>query len=164
MVLSLKRMKMKNFNRIILSVIIIAFAFLSCNPVRQVLKDKEKFDQVANEVIKRGYCLIDTLVVNTSDTILVVDTLYDEIIKIDTMVKNDTVYFWQNKIFNVRSKYIIKDTIKLIDSSRINVLNAELKKKDEHLVRYYEMNNQLKRFLIYVSAALVLLIVIKIRG
>lgn len=145
-------------------VIFISVLFFSCNPVRQVLKDKEKFDQVANEVIKRGYCLIDTIVVNTSDTILVVDTLYDEIIKIDTMVKNDTVYFWQNKIFNVRSKYIIKDTIKLIDSSRINVLNAELKKKDEHLNKYSERISQLKRFLIYVSAALVLLIVIKIRG
>lgn len=148
----------------IVLLIFISAALFSCNPVRRVLNDKNKFEQVAKEVIKRGYCLIDTLVVNTSDTILVVDTLYDEVIKVDTMVKNDTVYFWQNKIFNVRSKYIIKDTIRLIDSSRINVLNAELKKKDEHLVRYYERNNQLKRFLIYISAAFILLVVIKIRG
>lgn len=153
---------MKNFKFFVLSVVILA-AFFSCNPVKKVLNNKELMDQVATEVIKRGYCLIDTLVVNTSDTILIVDTLHEEILTIDTLVKNDTVYFWQTKIHNFRTQFIIKDTIKLIDSSRIKVLSAEIKKKDEHLTRYYERNAQLKRFLIYVSAAFIVLLIIKVR-
>ncbi len=29
----------------------------SCNPVKQVLKDNQKFEIVAKEVVKRGYCI-----------------------------------------------------------------------------------------------------------
>lgn len=36
---------------------------IGCNPVKQVLKDKAKLDLVAKEVIKQGYCVNDTTVI-----------------------------------------------------------------------------------------------------
>lgn len=49
---------------------IVLFIIQACNPVKQVLKNKSKFDIVAEEVIRRGYCVNDTVVET------VVDTLY----------------------------------------------------------------------------------------
>ena len=36
---------------------------IGCNPVKQVLRDKAKLDLVAKEVIKNGYCVNDTTVI-----------------------------------------------------------------------------------------------------
>lgn len=46
----------------------------SCNPVKMVLKDNEKFEQVAKEVVKRGYCINDTVIVDTGHVEIVHDT------------------------------------------------------------------------------------------
>lgn len=45
------------------------FILQGCNPVKQVLKDKSKFDVVAEEVIRRGYCVTDTVVETKIDTL-----------------------------------------------------------------------------------------------
>ena len=46
----------------------------SCNPVKQVLKDNQKFEIVAKEVVKRGYCINDTVIVDTGHIEIVHDT------------------------------------------------------------------------------------------
>lgn len=51
---------------ILLLILIIIIA--SCNSVKRVLKDPEKFEEVAREVVKRGYCINDTVIV-TKDSI-----------------------------------------------------------------------------------------------
>lgn len=48
---------------------------VSCNPVKQVLKDKVKFDKVAEEVIRRGYCINDTIVEVRTDTVYKTDSI-----------------------------------------------------------------------------------------
>ena len=63
---------------IIMSVYI-AFLWLilllgSCNPVKQVLKDNQKFEIVAKEVVKRGYCINDTVIVDTGHIEIIHDT------------------------------------------------------------------------------------------
>lgn len=57
----------------------IAFLWLilvlgSCNPVKQVLKDNQKFEIVAKEVVKRGYCINDTVIVDTGHIEIIHDT------------------------------------------------------------------------------------------
>ena len=47
---------------------------ISCNPVKQVLKDQSKFNVVAEEVIRRGYCINDTVVETKIDTLYQADS------------------------------------------------------------------------------------------
>jgi hypothetical protein len=49
----------------------------SCNPVKNVLNDNEKFEKVAKEVVKRGYCINDTVIV--------------DVVKIDTLIQNNYI-------------------------------------------------------------------------
>lgn len=67
---------------------------ISCNPVKQVLKDKTKLDIVAVEVIRQGYCITDTVTETRVDTLYQTDssavnsiTLYKEI---DTIFTDGT--------------------------------------------------------------------------
>ena len=56
--------------------LIIVCLIAACNPVKRVLKDNEKFDQVAEEVIRRGYCVNDTVTITeTKDSIVYEDSV-----------------------------------------------------------------------------------------
>jgi hypothetical protein len=105
--------------------LLIVLILFSCNPVKQVLRDREKFDQVAKEVIKSGYCINDTVILSKSDTTTLVDTVNNYFI--DTEVRNDTVF--QTRIENkiVTKKVIIRDTVRKIvtDNARVNLLEAD---------------------------------------
>jgi hypothetical protein len=108
----------------------------SCNPVKKVLKNDNLFEQVAEEVIKRGLCSNDTIIVSKSDTTITIDSLVT--IQIDSIIhRDDTVYFWANKIYNYKEKVFIRDTIKQIlkDSSLINVLSKNVKDKDQQIAK-----------------------------
>ena len=74
--------------------ILSVFILQGCNPVKQVLKDKNKLDIVAVEVIRQGYCVNDTVVETRVDTLYQSDssainsiTLYKEI---DTIFTDGT--------------------------------------------------------------------------
>lgn len=134
---------MKNFKSDPTNQLIIAFLILlgvlllfSCNPVKRVMKDKSLFDQVAEEVIKRGYCSNDTIIVSKSDTTITIDSLVT--IEIDSIIhRDDTVYFWANKIYNYKEKVFIKDTIKQVvkDSSLINKLSQINESQKQEIVK-----------------------------
>jgi hypothetical protein len=49
----------------------------SCNPVKIVLNNNQKFEKVAKEVVKRGYCINDTVIV--------------DVVKIDTIIQNNYI-------------------------------------------------------------------------
>ena len=55
-------------------VLICTLLITSCNPVKQVLKDNSKFNIVAEEVIRRGYCINDTIVETKVDTLYQADS------------------------------------------------------------------------------------------
>jgi hypothetical protein len=80
--------------------LLLILVVFGCNPVKQVLKDKSKLDEVAKEVIRQGYCANDTLVIVKSDTIVKVDSLIE--ISSDTTIINDTAYI---TLFNNRNFY-----------------------------------------------------------
>ena len=105
--------------------LLIVLILCSCNPVKQVLRDRDKFDQVAKEIIKSGICVNDTIILSKSDTTTLVDTVNNYFI--DTEVRNDTVF--QTRVENklVTKKVIIRDTVRNIvtDNARVNVLEAD---------------------------------------
>jgi hypothetical protein len=57
----------KYLRKMRISIALLLFIY-SCNPVKQVLSDRAKFDEVAKEVIRAGYCANDTVIVSKSDT------------------------------------------------------------------------------------------------
>ena len=106
--------------------VLILLIFISCNPVKLVLKDPVKFEAVADEMIKRGYCLNDTIYEHSSDTLELHDTT--TMVLVDTTVINDTTYLWETKFQTITKVRTIRDSIKavVIDSAQVQVLRKQL--------------------------------------
>lgn len=106
--------------------LIVMVLFFGCNPVRFVLRDAPSFRIVADEVIKRGYCLNDTTFVYNTDTLEVHDTT--TMVYVDTAVVNDTTYFWETKFQTITKTKTIRDSIKsiVIDSAQVQLLRRQL--------------------------------------
>ena len=130
-----------------------------CNPVKQVLKDKAKLDLVAKEVIKKGYCVNDTTVIEKiRDSVVFKDSIIERInnvpckdfdttigrarIKVSSGVltytaKDSTVYRVRTITNTVRDKAlesILKQDIdsktKQIDSLKNAVRSSQIENKD----------------------------------
>ena len=116
--------------------LLLLILLVSCNPVKQVLNDKAKFDKVAKEVIRQGLCANDTLIIVKSDTIVMVDSLIE--VYSDTTIINDTTYIslWKNR--NFTKTFIIHDTLRsvIVDNARVKILQTDLdkisKESEEH--------------------------------
>lgn len=106
--------------------LVILLIILSCSPVKQVLKDKNKLDKVAEVVVKSGYCANDTTIITKSDTTIVHDTTYDVDTIIDLRYQNDTQYVKVPKV--ITRTIVIRDTIKsvVVDNSRLNLFQREI--------------------------------------
>jgi len=126
---------MKHFLFIISLLLLIS----ACNPVKQVLKDNDKFERVAQEVVKRGYCINDTVTIAVTDTVIKsipvetivlkmkdVDTLINSIhvritndlVLIDGKLKERTVTVYKtNNIRDCKYENILKDSIERKEDS-----------------------------------------------
>jgi len=104
---------------------------VSCNPVKQVLRDQEKLEQVAKVVIAGGWCANDTTYITNSDTLIKIDTLVNIDIQVDTQKVNEFVYITNWKTRDIIKSVTIHDTIKsfIVDNARVNLLQADLDKK-----------------------------------
>ena len=107
--------------------ILLILLFVSCNPVKQVLRDQDKLEQVAKVVVKGGWCANDTTFITNSDTLVEIDTL----IRIDTetytQIVNDTVYISKWKTRDIIKSTTIHDTIKsfIVDNARVRLLQTD---------------------------------------
>ena len=107
--------------------IFLILLFVSCNPVKQVLRDQDKLEQVAKVVVKGGWCANDTTFITKSDTLIEVDTL----IRIDTetytQIINDTTYITKWKTREIIKSTTIHDTLKsyIVDNARVRLLQAD---------------------------------------
>jgi len=72
---------MKTLARLCVLVLLILSA---CSPVQRVLKNPRYFQEVADSVVKRGYCI--------NDTVIVYDTLVEEFLVDSPSFIYDTVY------------------------------------------------------------------------
>ena len=99
----------------------------SCNPVKQVLRDQDKLEEVAKVVVKGGWCANDTTFVVKSDTLVEVDTLVRIDTLTDTYVLNDTTYITKWKTRDIIKSVTIHDTIKsfIVDNARVRLLQAD---------------------------------------
>ena len=127
-----------------LRILIIALIFISCNPVKKVLRDREMFDEVAKEVVKAGYCANDTIIITKSDTTIQVDTLTLINKEFEIKVYNDTTYITQWKTKYVNKNVTIRDTVKsvVVDNARINLLQEDLIKANEEKLNWKERANK----------------------
>ena len=113
---------------LIASIIFIFLGSVGCNPVKKVLKDPKRTSVMAAEIIKRGYCTNDTTIIEIHDTTTTIDTVDVPVIFTDTIMRNDTLVFWETKYYDIiKTKTVVKQVDRIvIDSARINVLEKEL--------------------------------------
>lgn len=149
-------------------VYITAIFLLSCNPVKKVLKDSEKFEQVAQEVVRRGYCINDTTRVTTvkdtvyiytttiSDTIFVgADCEIDTVLPSGTWIRVEDGYLTISEIVNYKTREVIKTVDNYIrdtkyeDLLKKDILDRDSKITQQHgtLVAYKEQVDKLNRSL-----------------
>ena len=107
--------------------LLLILLFLSCNPVKQVLRDTEKLAQVAEVVVRSGWCANDTTFITKSDTLVEIDTIIDLDIRIDTQKVNEFVYVTKWKTRDIVKSISIHDTIKsyIVDNARVRLLQTD---------------------------------------
>jgi len=143
--------------------LLLILLLVSCNPVKQVLRDPEKFNQVAKEVIRQGYCANDTLIIVKSDTLVKVDSLIE--VYSDTTIINDTAYvtMWETK--NFTKTFIIRDTLHsvIVDNARIKILQTDVDKITKQSEEHKQNATSRLYWFIIALAVILFLIIIKLR-
>ena len=131
--------------------IVVVMVLVGCNPVRFVLRDAPSFRIVADEVIKRGYCLNDTTYIFSTDTLEITDTT--TMVYVDTAVLNDTTYFWETKFQIITNTKTIRDSIKsvVIDSAQVKVLRRHLQDSETKLSAALKDQKILKRIMFFMG-------------
>jgi len=143
--------------------ILLLILLVSCNPVKQVLNDKAKFDEVAKEVIRQGYCANDTLLIVKSDTLVKVDSLIE--VYSDTTIINDTAYvtLWNTR--NYIKTFIVHDTLRsvIVDNALVKLLQADVDKITKQSEQYKQDATMRLYWFIIALAVILFLIIIKLR-
>lgn len=126
--------------RYIVIFLITLVVLFSCNPVKRVLNDPVKLNEVANELIRRGYCANDTTIIKSvTDTVFINDTenldtlIFEQgVCNFDTILKSGTWIKFDNGILLIREKKQIKTRIitKQIDNFIRDTKYESLLKQD----------------------------------
>ena len=113
---------------IIAIAIFLVLGMSSCNPIKRVLGNQAKRDQMAAEIIKLGYCINDTTIIEIHDTTTTTDTIDVPVIITDTLTRNDTLIIWETKFKNIVKTNVITKQVNqvVIDSAKVQVLTREL--------------------------------------
>jgi hypothetical protein len=113
---------------IIATAIFLFFGMSGCNPIKRVLSNQAKRDQMAAEIIKLGYCINDTTIVEIHDTTMTTDTIDVPVIITDTLIQNDTLIIWETKFKDIIKTRVITRQVNqvVVDSAKVQVLTREL--------------------------------------
>ena len=127
-----------------LSVILVS-SLLACNPVKKVLKDPVKFNQVAEEVVRRGYCANDTTVITeVRDSIVYKDSLVEVVKNIPCTDFDTTIGRARIKVSSGVLTYTAKDSVvyrtktvtnTVVDRSLEKLLKKDIAKQDSTIKR-----------------------------
>lgn len=143
--------------------LLLLIVLFGCNPVKQVLRNPEKFDEVAKEVIRQGYCANDTLIIVKSDTLVKVDSLIE--VYSDTTFINDTTYItlWKNR--NFTKTFTIHDTLRsvIVDNALVKILQTDLDKITKQSEEHKQNATKRLYWFIIACAVILFLILYKIR-
>ena len=153
---------------VILITLILLFLLLwlaSCNPVKQVLRDQNKLDQVARIVVAGGYCANDTTFIVKSDTTMQVDTLIqnDTTFKVET--RNDTTYLTRLKYRDIIKSITIHDTIKsvVVDNARLKLIQGDLAASNSKAMEWERKAERRAGWLIILILAIAGYVYLKLR-
>jgi len=140
--------------------LLLILLFLSCNPVKQVLRDKEKLAQVAEVVVRSGWCANDTTFITKSDTLVEIDTLIEVDIRIDTQKVNEFVYVTKWKTRDIVKSISIHDTIKsfIVDNARVRLLQTDSARLSNEVI---EWKGKAKRRQLLIFGLIVLWLLIR---
>ena len=138
---------------------------IGCNPVKQVLRDQEKLEEVAKVVVKGGWCANDTTFVVKSDTLVEVDTLVRIDTLTDTYVFNDTTYITKWKTRDIIKSITIHDTIKsfIVDNARVRLLQADSVKFTNLANDYKAKADSRLNWLIFLLVIIALFVYLKLK-
>lgn len=125
---------------------------LGCNPVKQVLKDPVKFDQVKEAVIRSGACVNDTITIQTThDSIVVKDSIIEIKTTVpcsdfDTTLADGTFIGVSSGVLTYRhsckEKEVIRTTTKnnnIRDRSFENILKKDIDNRDSAIRVYIKL-------------------------
>ena len=118
--------------------IFLLILLIGCNPVKQVLRDQDKLEQVAKVIVKGGWCANDTTFITKSDTLLVVDTLVEVHTDVEIRNINDSVYVTKWRTKNIIKTLTIRDTLKsyIVDNARVRLLQADSTRLSGESIRW----------------------------
>jgi len=107
--------------------IFLLILLIGCNPVKQVLRDQDKLEQIAKVIVAGGWCANDTTFITKSDTLIEVDTLVRIDTETYTQIVNDSVYFTKWKTRDIIKSVTIHDTLKsyIVDNARVRLLKTD---------------------------------------
>jgi len=107
--------------------IFLLILLVGCNPVKQVLRDQDKLEQIAKVVIAGGWCANDTTFITKSDTLVEFDTLINVKLQVDTQKVNEFVYITNWKTRDIVKSVTIHDTLKsyIVDNARVRLLQTD---------------------------------------
>lgn len=92
-------------------VVIMCF-IAACNPVKRVLKDPLKFEEVAQEAVRRGYCVNDTtVIIETKDSVIYRDSIIERVEKVPCKDFDTTIGRARIKVSSGVLTYSAKDSI-----------------------------------------------------
>jgi hypothetical protein len=161
------KIKIDPLNVLLIAMTFLFFIFwlLSCNPVKQVLRDQEKLEEVAKVVVKGGWCANDTTFVVKSDTLVEVDTLVRIDTLTDTYVLNDTTYITKWKTRDITKSITIHDTIKsfIVDNARVRLLQADSARLTGEMIQWKGKADSRLSWLISLLVLIALFIYLKLK-
>lgn len=153
---------------VILITLILLFLLLllaSCNPVKQVLRDQNKLDQVARVVVAGGYCANDTTFIVKSDTTVQVDTLVQNDTTFQVETRNDTTYLTRLKYRDIIKSITIHDTIKsvVVDNARLKLIQGDLAASNAKAMEWQRKAEKRAGWLIILILAIAGYVYLKLR-
>ena len=161
------KIKIDPLNVLLIALILVfaIFWLLSCNPVKQVLRDQEMLEEVAKVVVKGGWCANDTTFITKSDTLVDVDTLVRIDTLTDTYVLNDTTYITKWKTRDITKSITIHDTIKsfIVDNARVRLLQADSARLTGEVIQWKGKADSRLNWLISLLVIIALFIYLKLR-
>jgi len=118
--------------------IFLLILLIGCNPVKQVLRDQDKLEQVAKVVIAGGWCANDTTFITKSDTLIEVDTLVEVHTDVQIRNINDSVYVTNWKTKNIIKTLTIHDTLKsyIVDNARVRLLQTDSARLSNEVIEW----------------------------
>ena len=153
----LKKMKTK--------ISLLLILLIGCNPVKQVLRDQDKLEQIAKVVIAGGWCANDTTFITKSDTLIEFDTLVNIDVQVDTQKVNEFVYITNWKTRDIVKSVTIHDTLKsfIVDNARVRLLQTDSARLSGEIIEWKGKADSRLNWLLSLLVIIAVFIYLKLR-